>query len=111
MLEFQGVSLCNLHPNTILHISIFIHLCEAFLGILPYFNLFGHLFWLKKKGGGGSKVVGGMYLQLCDGMAGEYLTMPLNMSLKGWNARWFYMKQSHLAIRCDADHIPESQKS
>ena len=44
-------------------------------------------------------------------MAGKYLTVPLNMSLKGWNARWFYMKQSHPAIRCDADHIPESQKS
>ena len=56
-------------------------------------------------------MVGGVYLQLRDGMVGEYLTVPLNMSLKGWNARWFYMKQSHPAIRCGADHIPESQKS
>ena len=52
-----------------------------------------------------------MYLQLHDGMAGEYLTVPLNTSLKGWNTRWFYMKQSHPAVRCDADHIPESQRS
>ena len=52
-----------------------------------------------------------MYLQLHDGMAGEYLTVPLNTSLKGWNARWFYMKQSHPAIRCNVDHVPESQKS
>ena len=44
-------------------------------------------------------------------MAGEYLTVPLNTSLKGWNARWFYMKQSHPAVRCDVDHIPKSQKS
>ena len=44
-------------------------------------------------------------------MVGEYLTMPLNMSLKGWNARWFYMKQSHPAICCDANHISKSQKS
>ena len=56
-------------------------------------------------------MVGGVYLQLRDGMASEYLTVPLNMSLKGWKARWFYMKQSHPAIRCDANHIPESQKS
>ena len=62
-------------------------------------------------GGDGSKVVDGVYLQLRNGMAGEYLTMPLNTSLKGWNARWFYMKQSHPTIRCDADHISESQKS
>ena len=92
LLEFWVVSLCNLHPNTILHISIFIHFCEAYLGILPHLNLFYHLFWLMKKGGGGSKVVGGVYLQLRDGMADEYLTVPLSMSLKGWNARWFYMK-------------------
>ena len=37
--------------------------------------------------------------------------MPLNTSLKGWNARWFYMKQSHPTAHCDVDHILESQKS
>ena len=110
-MELWVVSLCNLHPNTILHISIFIYFCEAYLRILPHFNLFCHMFWLKKRGGGGSKVVGGVYLQLRDGMAGEYLTVPLSTLLKGWNTRWFYMKQSHPAIHCDADHIPESQKS
>ena len=78
LLEFWGVSLCNLHPNTILHISIFIHFCEAYLKILPHFNLFRHLFWLKKKGGDGSRVVGGVYLQLYNGMVGEYITVPLN---------------------------------
>ena len=62
LLEYWGVSLCNLHPNTILHISMFIHFCEVYLGILLHFNLFLHFFWLKKKGGGGSKVVGGVYL-------------------------------------------------
>ena len=62
LLELWVVSLCNLHPNTILHISIFIHFYEAYLGVLPHFNLFRHLFWLKKKGGSGSKVVGEVYL-------------------------------------------------
>ena len=62
LMELWVVSLCNLHPNTILHISIFIHFYESFLGVLPHFNLFRHLFWLKKKCGSGSKVVGGVYL-------------------------------------------------
>ena len=44
-------------------------------------------------------------------MTREYLTVPLNTSLKGWNTRWFYMKQSHPAVCCNADHIPESQRS
>ena len=66
---------------------------------------------MKKRGGSGSKVVGRVYLQLRDGMAGEYLTVPLNTSLKGWNVKWFYMKQSHPAIRYDVDHIPKNQRS
>ena len=52
-----------------------------------------------------------MYLQLRDGMGSEYLTIPLNTSLKGWNTRWFYMRQSHPAVHCNVDHIPESQRS
>jgi len=82
---------------------MFIHFCEVYLGILPHFNLFQYFFCLKKKGGGGSKVVGGVYLQLHDGMVGEYILVPLNTSLKGWNTMWFYMKQSHPAIRCNVD--------
>ena len=44
-------------------------------------------------------------------MVGEYITVPLNTSLKGWNARWIYMKQSHPTIRCDVDQILENQRS
>ena len=56
-------------------------------------------------------MVGGIYLQLWDGMASEDINVPLNTSLKGWNSKWFYMKQSHPAIRCDIHHMPENQKS
>ena len=52
------------------------------MGVLPHFDPFKHLFWLKKKGDGGSKVVSGVYLQLQDGMASEYINVPLNTSLK-----------------------------
>ena len=90
---------------------MFIHFYEVYLGILPHFNLFRHFFWLKKKGGGGSKVVGGVYLQLHDVMVSEYIPMPLNTSLKGWNARWFYMKQTNSVVRCDVDQILENQRS
>jgi len=44
-------------------------------------------------------------------MAGNYIIVPVNTLLKGWNVRWFYMKQSHPAIRCDIDQILENQKS
>jgi len=44
-------------------------------------------------------------------MASEYINVPLNTSLKGWNSKWFYMKQSHPTICCDVHHIQENQKS
>ena len=44
-------------------------------------------------------------------MASEYIPMPLNTSLKAWNTRWFYMKQSDPTVRCDVDQIPENQRS
>ena len=66
---------------------------------------------MKKKGGDGSKVVGGVYLQLQDGMVNEYINVLMSTSLKGWNSKWFYMKQSHPTICYDIHHIPENQMS
>ena len=51
LIDHYGISLCNLSPNSILHVAIFINLCEAYLGILPHFDLFRHFFYLKMRGG------------------------------------------------------------
>ena len=40
LLQFWGIQLHHLTPQSISHISIFTHLCEVFLGILPHFHLF-----------------------------------------------------------------------
>ena len=50
LIEYYAISLCNLGPNSILHVSIFIHFCEAYLSILPHFDLFRHFFCLKSHG-------------------------------------------------------------
>ena len=47
LIEYYEIGLCNLGPNSILHVSVFIHFCEAYLGILPHFDLFCHFFCLK----------------------------------------------------------------
>jgi hypothetical protein len=39
LLDFYDLNLTHLNPNSILQISIFVHLCEAYLGILPHFGL------------------------------------------------------------------------
>jgi hypothetical protein len=90
--DYYRISTYNLHPNYILSVSIFITLCESFLGILLHFNLWRHFFCLKKKGGtGGSKVARGAYLNLHDGMKAEYLNVPLSSSMRDWYKKWFYV--------------------
>ena len=47
LLYYYGIQLDHLTPNSFVHIFVFVHLCEAFLGIEPHFDLFHHLFHLK----------------------------------------------------------------
>ena len=44
LIEYYAISLCSLVPNSILHVSVFIHFCEAYLSVLPHFDLFCHFF-------------------------------------------------------------------
>jgi hypothetical protein len=77
LLLYYEIGICHLHPNSILLVATIIHLCEAFVGIEPHFNLFRYLFCLRRKGVvGGSKIVGGVYLNLHDGMKNRYLSCP-----------------------------------
>jgi hypothetical protein len=43
LLHYYKLEIQNLHPNTILHIVCFIMLCEAFMGIDPYWKLWQYL--------------------------------------------------------------------
>ena len=46
MLYYYEIQIHHLTPESVLHLSVFVHLCEAFLGIEPYFDLFRTLYWL-----------------------------------------------------------------
>ena len=46
LLFFWDIQLHHLTPDSILHIAIFVQLCEVFLGIYPHFDLFKSLFSL-----------------------------------------------------------------
>jgi hypothetical protein len=43
-LHYFGISLNHLTPNAILHLSVFVHLYEAFIGIVPSISLFRFFF-------------------------------------------------------------------
>ncbi|KAK1643111.1 hypothetical protein QYE76_060916 [Lolium multiflorum] len=50
LLFVYGIQLHQLTPNSILHISIFITLCECFLGIPPNWALWKRIFCLRRNG-------------------------------------------------------------
>jgi hypothetical protein len=110
---YYEIGICNLHPNSILLVSTFIHLYEAFGGFAPHFDLFRYLFCLWKKGSnGGSQITGGVYLTLRDGMKSEYLSCPWNTSLGDWYKKWFYIREEpNTATLCDVGYIPEKRVS
>jgi hypothetical protein len=65
LLYFYGIELQHLNPNSICHISIFIHFCEAFLGIEPHWALFRYLFRMKPQPTAKNpSVIGGASIQL-----------------------------------------------
>jgi hypothetical protein len=81
LLFFYSIELVHLVPNSIIIISTFIHLCEAYLGIASHFHLWRHFFELKKTGKAGVvRSVG----SCCGGIA-----LPDNTT--GWKQGWFYL--------------------
>ena len=81
LLRYYRIQLHHLTPNSFVHSSIFVHLCEAFLGIEPHFELFRFLFYLKPQPDRFVlDVVGGAGLQLRQRKDRVYI--PYNLSNK-----------------------------
>jgi hypothetical protein len=93
LLDFYNLNLTHLNPNSILQVSIFIHLCEAYLGILPHFGLWKYQYHCRPgMAGGQHQHVGGASLELRRGRKSKYLDIPLKDSIKGWRLEWFIME-------------------
>jgi hypothetical protein len=84
VLDHYQIELVHLNPNSILRITIFVHLYKAYLGIPPSFPLFKNYFFLKyQPSATNRKVIGGVGLQTRP-RAG-FLDIPLKNSLRGWH--------------------------
>lgn len=91
LIAFYGVELQQLTPISILHISIFVHLCEAYLGIDPHWGLFRHFFRLKITSGTHSRSVGRAGFQFRQFKKAEYISYTTSESVKEWYKEWFYV--------------------
>ena len=92
LLFFWGIQLHHLTPDSILHIAIFVQLCEAFFGIHPHFELFKSPFSLNPCPNLRiiARVVGAD-LQFHPSMAEKYTPYTLCRQIGDWKAEWFYI--------------------
>jgi hypothetical protein len=85
LLGYYGIEYLNLNPNGIFHTSVFIHFCEAFLGIRPHWILFRKFFRVKPRPSANNpRVVGGAGIQMRKDAAEQYLSYKLIDSNQDW---------------------------
>jgi hypothetical protein len=93
LLCYYRIQLHHLTPNSFVHISIFVHLCEAFLGIKPHFELFRFFFHLQPQPDSYVlDVVGGAGLQLRQRKDRVYIPYSLSNKVIEWKPKWFYVE-------------------
>jgi hypothetical protein len=85
LLGYYGVEYLNLNPNGIFHTAVFVHFCEAFLGIKPHWILFRKFFRVKPQPSASNpRVVGGAGIQMRENAAEQYLAYKLIDSNADW---------------------------
>jgi hypothetical protein len=108
LLDHYKIELVHLNPNFVLQIAVFVHLCEAFLGIPPNFPLFKNYFFLKYQlSAANHKVIGGVGLQTRPRVG--CLDLPMKTSLWGWHVTWFYCENHEPSFPPFVGRLPEFQ--
>jgi hypothetical protein len=86
LLFMYGVQLHQLTPNSILHITCFITLCESFLGIEPHFLLWKFLFRLRPSVALSNKPeLGGVVVSIR--AESQYLEFSMAASVQCWRKK------------------------
>ncbi|KAK1609238.1 hypothetical protein QYE76_032911 [Lolium multiflorum] len=86
LLFVYGLQLHHLTPNSILHISIFITLCEAFLGVQPNWALWKRIFFCRRNGSPNIAYnIGGVVISVRPTV--DYFDVKLPDSVQGWHSR------------------------
>ncbi|KAK1613215.1 hypothetical protein QYE76_036888 [Lolium multiflorum] len=92
LLFVYGVQLHQLTPNSILHIAIFITLCECFPGVPPNWALWKRIFYLRRNGSHNFTYnIGGVVI--CVRPDVEYFDVKFPDSVQGWRKRWLYVRE------------------
>jgi hypothetical protein len=78
LLRYYDIEYLNLNPNSIFHVSVFVHFCDAFVGIKLHWVLFRKFFRVKPQPSTNDpRVVGGAGIQMREDAANQYLSYKL----------------------------------
>ncbi|KAK1619037.1 hypothetical protein QYE76_024554 [Lolium multiflorum] len=97
-IRLPGIQLWQLTPKSILHLSIFITVGEAFLGIDPHWGLWRKIFYVKRHNdNNGPPIVGGVGFLVRKEV--DYFDYPRKESVQGWRNKWFYLRDASVPGR------------
>jgi len=96
-----GVELQHFSPNAITTAAVFAAVCEGYLGMMPHWDLWLHLYWGKLFNAPDGAVgvrkpvrAGCLNLVLKTGKSErprEYISVGLTSNHAGWDSQWFYL--------------------
>jgi hypothetical protein len=103
LLFVYGLQLHHLTPNSILHVSIFITLCESFLGVQPNWALWKRIFFCRRNGSPNIAYnIGGVVISVRSDI--DYFDVKFPDSVQGWRKKWLYIHEENHG--CAEDNIP-----
>ncbi|KAK1632559.1 hypothetical protein QYE76_006874 [Lolium multiflorum] len=92
LLFVYGLQLHHLTPNSLLHISIFITLCECFLGVQPNWALWKRIFCIRRNSHHNVAYnIGGVVI--CVRSEVDYFDVKFPDSVQGWRKKWLYIHE------------------
>ena len=111
LLEEFGLQLQHLTPHSILRASIFVHLCEMFVGVAPCTSLFRHFFVLVRSGKAKDHL-GAYYFQTRPDSVGAYIPSLGGARWENWRNDWVIASaeaNDRLALPNDGPRLDRKQ--
>jgi hypothetical protein len=115
ILDYYGLVVGDLTPNSILMLATFAYLCEAYVGVPPSVTLWRHFFILRQPGTG--QPFGGFSFQRRRNTRTKYLDCDFDGKWDEWRTHWMYvtleepetrMELPTGATRIDLDQLNEA---
>jgi hypothetical protein len=101
LLQFYGLKLHHLTPSGILHMVVFVSMCEAYMGIEPHFDLWNYFFHARLQQGSDAKVamLGSVDIFVHSGpRVDPHFRLPTSDPPVGWRKVWFFFRNDANAL-------------